>query len=85
VLILIGVVLLTGLVIGALGRLLIPGPNPMGIGTTILVGIGGAILGGIVGNLLFHRTGGFVLAVLGAAAIVWWIERGRTASLDRQG
>ncbi|MEO6121193.1 MAG: GlsB/YeaQ/YmgE family stress response membrane protein [Acidimicrobiales bacterium] len=69
--------LLTGLVVGALGRLAIPGPNPMTIGMTILVGVGGAFLGGLVGNLLFGRPGGLLLATLGAALIVWLIDRNR--------
>lgn len=67
---------LTGLVVGALGRLAIPGPNPMGIGATILVGLGGALLGGLVGGLLFGPNGGGLLfAVAGAALIVWLLER----------
>lgn len=68
---------LTGLVVGALGRLAIPGPNPMGIGATILVGIGGSFLGGIVGMLLLNRPGGFLLAVAGATLIVWLLQRNR--------
>lgn len=70
-------ILLSGLVVGALGRLVIPGPNPMSIFTTILVGIGGAILGGLIGAVLFGEAGGFILAVVGSALIVLWIERGR--------
>jgi uncharacterized membrane protein YeaQ/YmgE (transglycosylase-associated protein family) len=65
-------------VVGALGRLVVPGPNPMGAGQTLLVGIGGSLLGGLVGNLLFNRPGGILLAVLSAALIVWLIERSRT-------
>lgn len=68
---------LVGLVVGALGRLAIPGPNPMTIPMTVLVGIGGAFLGGLVGELLFGRPGLLVLAVLGAALIVWLVERNR--------
>ena len=71
------VIVLSGLIIGALGRLAVPGPNPMTIGQTILVGIGGSILGGVIGRLLFGRPGGFVLSVLGAALIVWLIQRNR--------
>jgi uncharacterized membrane protein YeaQ/YmgE (transglycosylase-associated protein family) len=67
--------ILSGLVVGALGRLAIPGPNPMTIPMTIAVGIGGSLLGGLVGNLLFNRPGGIVLAVLGAALIVWLLEK----------
>jgi uncharacterized membrane protein YeaQ/YmgE (transglycosylase-associated protein family) len=72
------IILVSGLVVGALGRLLVPGPNPMGLFKTTMVGIGGAIVGGLVGNLLFDRPGGLILAVLGAAVIVWWIGRGAT-------
>jgi uncharacterized membrane protein YeaQ/YmgE (transglycosylase-associated protein family) len=70
--------IVSGLIVGALGRLAIPGPNPMSIGMTILVGIGGSFLGGLVGNLLFGRPGGLILSVAGAALIVWLMERNRT-------
>ena len=71
---------LTGLIVGALGRLAIPGPNPMSIGATILVGLGGAFVGGLVGAVLFGRNGGGIfLAVAGAALIVWLLERYRPA------
>lgn len=69
--------ILSGLVVGALGRLAIPGPNPMTIPMTIAVGIGGSLLGGLVGNLLFDRPGGLLLAILGAALIVWLLEKRR--------
>ncbi|HUF33812.1 MAG TPA: hypothetical protein VMN58_11465 [Acidimicrobiales bacterium] len=71
---------LQGLVVGALGRLAIPGPNPMSIGQTILVGIGGSFLGGLVGLLVFREPGGLLLGVLGAALIVWLLERRREPS-----
>ena len=74
--------ILTGLVVGALGRLAIPGPNPMTLGMTILVGIGGALLGGLVGRLLFGEDGGgLLLAVAGAALIVWLMQRGNKRAL----
>lgn len=69
---------LSGLVVGALGRLAIPGPNPMSIGMTILVGIGGSLLAGLVAGLLFNRGAGLILSVLGAAFIVWLMDRGRS-------
>ncbi len=68
---------LTGLVVGALGRLAIPGPNPMSIGMTILVGIGGSLLGGLVGRVLLGGRGGLLLAVAAAALIVWLMQRNR--------
>ena len=73
--------ILSGLIVGALGRLAIPGPNPMSIGLTILVGVGGSLLGGLVGNLLFNRPGGLILAVLGAALIVWLLQRNQSRRL----
>jgi uncharacterized membrane protein YeaQ/YmgE (transglycosylase-associated protein family) len=71
---LIGIVI-AGLIVGALGRLAIPGPNPMSIGVTILVGIGGSLIGGLVGNVLFNRPGGLLLSVAAAALIVWLLQR----------
>lgn len=76
---LVGLVI-SGLVVGALGRLAIPGPNPMSLGMTILVGIGGSFIGGLVGYVLFGNGRGFILSVLGAALIVWLLERRRTPS-----
>jgi len=67
--------LVVGLVVGALGRLAVPGPNPMGIGATILVGLGGSLLGGIVGKVLLNRPAGWLLSILGAAFIVWILQR----------
>ena len=76
---------LTGLVVGALGRLAIPGPNPMSIGKTILVGLAGSFLGGLVGGLLFGRNGGgILLAVAGAALIVYLLERYRPTAAERR-
>jgi uncharacterized membrane protein YeaQ/YmgE (transglycosylase-associated protein family) len=70
------IVSIAGLFVGALGRLLIPGPNPMTILGTIGAGVGGAIIGGIVGSI-FGIPAGLILSVVGAAFIVWWVERGR--------
>lgn len=71
--------IISGLIVGGLGRLAIPGPNPMSPPMTILVGIGGSLLGGLVGRALFGRPGGFILAVAGAALIVWMVDRPRSA------
>ncbi len=73
--------LVGGLIIGALGRLLVPGPNPMGIGATIGVGILGSLLGGLVGRYAFgmrYRYAGglaFVLSVVFTALIVAAVSR----------
>ena len=64
-----------GLIIGALGRLAVPGPNPMSLPVTAVVGIGGGLLGGLVGRALFGRPGGLILAVIGAAVIVFVVAK----------
>jgi hypothetical protein len=38
------------------------------------------LIGGIVGNLLFHRAGGLILSVLGAALIVYLMQRRQHAT-----
>jgi uncharacterized membrane protein YeaQ/YmgE (transglycosylase-associated protein family) len=74
--------IITGLIVGALGRLALPGPDPMGIGQTILVGIGGSLLAGLIGRLLFGgRGGGFILAVVCSLGIVYLIRRSRERRL----
>lgn len=64
-----------GIIVGGLGRLAIPGPNPMSIGMTILVGIGGAVIGGLVAYALGAPGLGFILAVVVAAGIVYLMQR----------
>ena len=66
---------LTGLIVGALGRLAIPGPNPMSIGMTIAIGIGASLVAGIIARLLFNSGAGLLLAVLCSAGIVWFLDR----------
>jgi uncharacterized membrane protein YeaQ/YmgE (transglycosylase-associated protein family) len=68
-----------GLIVGALGRLVVPGPDPMGIGVTILVGIGGSLLAGLIAHAIWGpRYGpGLLLSVLASALIVWMMRRSR--------
>jgi uncharacterized membrane protein YeaQ/YmgE (transglycosylase-associated protein family) len=77
--------LIVGLIVGALARLALPGPDPMGIGATILLGIAGSLLAGIVSWLLFGHVAGFVLSVAGATLILYAIRRSRGGSLTRPG
>jgi uncharacterized membrane protein YeaQ/YmgE (transglycosylase-associated protein family) len=42
---------LTGLIIGALGRLVIPGRHDISLLATVLIGIGASLLGGVLANL----------------------------------
>ena len=70
-------VVISGLIVGALGRLAIPGPNPMSIGRTILIGIGGSIVGGLIGAAIFGSESGAIIIfqVLAAAGIIYFLQR----------
>jgi uncharacterized membrane protein YeaQ/YmgE (transglycosylase-associated protein family) len=75
-----------GLFVGALARLALPGPDPMSIWMTALIGIAGAFAGGLLWWLLFHRNGGgIVLSVAFATLIVYLIRRSRGGSLTDPG
>lgn len=64
-----------GLVVGALGRLLVPGPDPMGLAGTILIGLAGSFVAGIVAWAFWESaTPGFILSVLVTALLVWLIR-----------
>lgn len=68
--------ILSGLIVGALGRLAVPGPNPMSIPKTILIGVAGSFIGGTIGYAIFGPDApGLIFAVLVAAGIVWFLER----------
>jgi uncharacterized membrane protein YeaQ/YmgE (transglycosylase-associated protein family) len=67
--------ILFGLVIGALARLALPGPDPMGILATIGLGLAGAFIGGIVAHLLFGTAGGVIFAILGAILLLYLYRR----------
>jgi uncharacterized membrane protein YeaQ/YmgE (transglycosylase-associated protein family) len=64
------VLLVGGLIVGALARLAVPGPDPMSIPATIGLGIGGSIIGGIIARVLIGTYGGFLFAFLGAVLLL---------------
>jgi uncharacterized membrane protein YeaQ/YmgE (transglycosylase-associated protein family) len=75
---------ITGLVIGALGRLVLPGRQQIGLLATALVGIGASLLGGILANIfdagwLIQFLVAVALAALGIT-IFASSERGRSSS-----
>jgi uncharacterized membrane protein YeaQ/YmgE (transglycosylase-associated protein family) len=49
------VLLVVGLLAGALARLLVPGPDPMSLAATWLLGVLGSFAGGFLGYVLFGR------------------------------
>ena len=63
------VLILLGLLVGALGRLFHPGRDRMGIVMTMVIGVASVVIAGlIIGGLL-----GFVLAVvIGVVLVVLW-------------
>jgi uncharacterized membrane protein YeaQ/YmgE (transglycosylase-associated protein family) len=66
---------LFGLVVGALARLALPGPDPMGILATIGLGLAGSLVGGVVAHILIGTAGGVVFAVLGAILLLYLYRR----------
>lgn len=72
-----------GLVVGALARLLMPGPQPMGFILTCILGIAGSFVGGTIASILSGGSiwdpepAGWIGAVLGALLILFIY--GRTA------
>lgn len=66
---------LFGLAVGALARLALPGPDPMGIFATIGLGLAGSFLGGIVARIFLGTGGGIIFAVLGATLILYLYRR----------
>jgi uncharacterized membrane protein YeaQ/YmgE (transglycosylase-associated protein family) len=67
--------LIAGVIVGALARLVLPGPDPMGWLVTMGYGIAGSILGGIVGGLLGLGRFAFVLSIACAAGLIWYLRR----------
>ena len=64
-------IVVVGLVIGALGRLAVPGRDPMPIWLTLVIGLIGAFLGGAIAVSLGFGGGAiFVISVLVATLIV---------------
>jgi uncharacterized membrane protein YeaQ/YmgE (transglycosylase-associated protein family) len=71
--------IVTGLIVGALARLLVPGRDPMSIGMTILLGIVGSVIAGIIGRAVFHNDGGsFLLALVVTIVLLLVVRRTRS-------
>lgn len=69
-----------GLVVGALAKWIMPGPDPGGLFITMLLGIGGAFVGGLIASFLgLASAGGFSLGGLatatGGALLLLWGHR----------
>src|SRR4051812_20394900 len=66
-----------GLVVGVLARVIVPGPNPMGVLGTMLLGIVGSFVGGLIAYALNLGTTGaptaWFLSVIGAVLALWLV------------
>ena len=74
--------IILGLLVGAVAKLIVPGKDPGGCLTTIVIGIAGAVIGGLAGaqlglggvdgfnfKSLFLATGGSIVLLLGYRAL----------------
>ncbi len=68
-------VFVAGLIVGALARLALPGPDPMSVPMTAVLGIGGSLIGGLISRLFLGYAGGFVFAFLGAVLLLYLHRR----------
>jgi uncharacterized membrane protein YeaQ/YmgE (transglycosylase-associated protein family) len=81
------VMLLFGLIAGFLARALVPGPDPMSVAGTVLLGIVGSFIGGFLGWALFGsdleegalQPSGLIGSVIGAI-IALLVYRAATGS-----
>lgn len=71
--------LLTGLIVGALGRLLLPGRDPMSIFQTIMLGIAASLVAGLIAYYVFDEKegAGFFFSVICAIALVYIVRKVR--------
>jgi uncharacterized membrane protein YeaQ/YmgE (transglycosylase-associated protein family) len=85
------VLAIVGLLAGALARFLVPGPDPMSLGQTWLLGVVGSFVGGFLGYVLFGadiedgavQLSGVVGSVIGAV-VVLLIYNATTSSRGRR-
>ena len=83
--------LIVGLIAGAIARLLVPGRDPIGLLGTIALGVLGSFIGGFLQNLIFYHTlsvtewhpTGIIGSVIGAIILLLILrasghERGRS-------
>ena len=74
----------SGLFVGALARLALPGRDPMTIPQTILLGLAGNFIAGIIVWLVWrHSAPGLVISVACSSAILYFIRRSRGGGLSR--
>ncbi len=66
--------LLFGLIVGAIAKFLMPGPDPGGWIVTILLGIAGSFVGGFLASVLLGRqeqAAGWIGSIIGAIVLLF--------------
>ena len=77
---------ISGLFVGALARLALPGRDPMSIFHTILLGLAGNFTAGLIVLAIWgHGVPGIVLSVACSTVILYFIRRSRGGSLTHPG
>jgi uncharacterized membrane protein YeaQ/YmgE (transglycosylase-associated protein family) len=80
------VLVASGLLIGALARLSLPGPDPLTVPQTILLGVAGNLIAGLIVWLLWdHAAPGILISVACSSAILYFIRRSRGGGLTEPG
>lgn len=80
------IALFIGLFVGAIARLLLPGPDPMGMGMTAVIGVAGSFIAGLFSWYVLHRHGaGLLLSVLFSMLLVWLYRRSARGQATRGG
>jgi uncharacterized membrane protein YeaQ/YmgE (transglycosylase-associated protein family) len=80
------VLVIMGLIIGALARLLVPGRDPMGIPATMAIGVVGTLISGFIGRAIFGadgRFGSFLLALIVTIGLVLLVRKMAPAGARR--
>jgi len=72
------VLLIMGLIIGAVARLIVPGRQSMGIPLTMGIGVVGTLVSGFIGRAIFGAKGNFgswILALVVTVLLVFLVSR----------
>lgn len=77
------VLLFTGLIVGALSRLALPGRDPLSIPATIAVGVGGSLIAGLITYAIWGEgtAPGLLLSIVCGAVIMYLVRRSRGGGL----
>lgn len=64
--------IISGLIVGIIAKVLMPGRDPGGFIVTILLGIAGSFAGTFVGRMFFggRYSAGWIMSILGAIALL---------------